>query len=245
MSEDRWTKVKEFIAEWFEPLGEGDGYSEEEIAEAEARLGIRLPEALREWYGFAGKRKELYKQNYIDSLENLSIWNGMLTVWSENQDVCRWGIIEADLSKENPPVYVEDDNCKNKWKVARNIEDFTFSFLVNEYDASAPFRCREYKIDVKISDMIRECCEKIKLPLSIEKTTAYINEDGGGAIFLNRDMEFYKWEKCICHIEEVNWFSLSGTFLSVSAKTEMDLLSCLSMIKIDDFCAGNASAAAH
>jgi hypothetical protein len=111
MPEDRWAKVKEFIAEWFEPLGEGDGYSEEEIAAAEASLGARFPEALREWYGFAGKwflRIQVQDEQLL--LSELKWENDSLIFHAENQWVFAWAIQKEDFDKDDPPIYNVADN---------------------------------------------------------------------------------------------------------------------------------------
>jgi hypothetical protein len=127
MNEVRWEKLKSFIAEWHRPLTPGDGYSEEEIAEAEARLGIRFPETLREWYGFAGKwYYELQEHNrqyalpvleltefLIDPDEELDeeeqqrlrMRQGGLVFHVENQGVCEWAIHQEDFEVSDPPIY--------------------------------------------------------------------------------------------------------------------------------------------
>ena len=58
--EDRWSLLKDFIAEWHGPLERGDGYSAAEFDAAEQRLGLKLPTALRECYSFAGKFLETF-----------------------------------------------------------------------------------------------------------------------------------------------------------------------------------------
>lgn len=106
MPEDRWAKVKEFVAEWFEPLGEGDGYSEEEIAAAEVRLGIRLPEALREFYALAGNRDSLIrKYNRMLTLKEIffSRDRKYLYFWKENRDILYFGV-RIDETHENDPI---------------------------------------------------------------------------------------------------------------------------------------------
>lgn len=46
-----------FAHKWYmKPLGDEDGNTFEEIAAAERRLGIALPQAVREWYLLAGRR---------------------------------------------------------------------------------------------------------------------------------------------------------------------------------------------
>ena len=129
MPEDRWAKVKEFIAEWFEPLGEGDGYSEEEIAFAEARLGIRLPEALREWYGFAGKwflRNQV--QDHQLSLSQLEWQNEALVFHAENQWAFEWAIRRDNFAIADPPIF----EVINNTTICKTTSNFLLRTLFKE-----------------------------------------------------------------------------------------------------------------
>ena len=104
-SEDYWAEVKRFIAEWHRPLEAGDGYTEVQIQEAEARLGMRLPEALRELYLLLGKRDDIVRiYNRLLNLEKLKIVQGHLVFWTENQGVSDWCIKLENISLPNPFV---------------------------------------------------------------------------------------------------------------------------------------------
>ncbi|WP_406210129.1 SMI1/KNR4 family protein [Kitasatospora sp. NBC_01560] len=48
--------VERFAAHLGAPVGPGDGTPEGELADAERRLGLALPEAMREWYARFGQR---------------------------------------------------------------------------------------------------------------------------------------------------------------------------------------------
>lgn len=62
--EDRaefWRRVSQFVGAWHDsPLDQADGAPESELREAEQRLDIRLPAALREWHLLASRRRELW-----------------------------------------------------------------------------------------------------------------------------------------------------------------------------------------
>ncbi len=230
MPEERWQKVRTFISEWFEPLGDSDGYSEEEIAEAEARLGIRLPEALREWYGFAGKRIDFYKQNWMIPISDLYICKNTLYAWSENQSVCFWGILSTDLNQDDCPVYVEDSDGKTGWQVSNTIEDFVFSFLINEYPFSAPYSFSEVGVEGPINHL-KKTGERVYLPLNIQCLTDCIGENGDGSVFLNSEMEFYRLRNSICtwktyKIPESNGFSS----IRIGAKSHESLQEVISLL---------------
>jgi uncharacterized protein (TIGR02996 family) len=104
---ERWRLVEEFIDVWYGPLQPGDGYSEAELAGAEARLGLRLPVALREWYGLAGKRKEVWSnQDLLLTPDKLQIdeQRKALVVRAENQWCEQWAVRLSDLALEDPPI---------------------------------------------------------------------------------------------------------------------------------------------
>ena len=105
--------MKDFIAEWHGPLEDGDGYSAAELDAAEQRLGLKLPMALREWYGLAGKRKDLTAvQNFLRSPDRVYIREEdgarVLYFYTENQEEPNWGILARDLGLDDPPVYLDE-----------------------------------------------------------------------------------------------------------------------------------------
>ncbi len=111
------------------------------IQRAEARLGVHLPESVREWYSL------------MDSVGTLEQWSGpgmaillgrfserpesevvrpkaithpLLPILLENQGVCRWAV--ALDGSTDPPVYVQvEDRNDPDW--ALHAEDFS-SFLL-------------------------------------------------------------------------------------------------------------------
>jgi uncharacterized protein (TIGR02996 family) len=111
---ERWRLVEEFIDTWHRPLTAGDGCTEEEIAEAERRLGARLPAALREWHALAGRRKDVWSvQDHLLRLHQ-TLWfrqlhfdqrSDALVIRSENQGCEHWGIRPADLDLDDPPIW--------------------------------------------------------------------------------------------------------------------------------------------
>jgi hypothetical protein len=112
--EDRWADVKRFIGEWYRPLQEGDGHSEEEVQEAEARLGIRFPEALCELYMLLGKRKDMTDSHHcLIKLKDLKLVQGHLPFWESHQGVTHWVIDSTNLGQSNPALNIatmDDDS---------------------------------------------------------------------------------------------------------------------------------------
>ncbi len=107
--EDRWSLLKDFVAEWHTPLKEGDGYAAAELDAAEQRLGLKLQPALREYYLLVGQREDIVaKQNFLVSPDELEVQDGLLVFYSENQSVVEWGVRRRDLKLDDPPVYLND-----------------------------------------------------------------------------------------------------------------------------------------
>ena len=95
--EDRWSLLKDFIAEWHGPLEDGDGCAASELDAAEQRLGLKLPAALRELYGFAGKFIETFSVDpyAFTALNELNIEEDdqkMLWLFAETQAIVEWGV---------------------------------------------------------------------------------------------------------------------------------------------------------
>ena len=87
-------------------LCSGDGCTDEEVADAEARLNVSLPPALRELYLRVGRIRPLMDsfQQFI-KLDELSVVNGKLCFLEENQTVCFWG---CGTGEDDPVVYQTD-----------------------------------------------------------------------------------------------------------------------------------------
>lgn len=133
---DRWSLVIQFIADWHEPLRPDDGFQLGELKSAEEALGCKLPLAVQEWYGLAGRRNDLIaSQNDMrdpDQLEWLDMGDGeVLPLYDECQGCAYWAIKRMDVKMSDPPVWVYDSECK----LTRQYETFSemaFTMLVQE-----------------------------------------------------------------------------------------------------------------
>ncbi|MFI2366701.1 hypothetical protein [Promicromonospora sp. NPDC019610] len=94
----------------------------ERIEAFEAELGVRLPPAVREFYGLAGQRHDLFSnQDILLSVDQRQMYvdEGALIVRHENQGVCRWGILLDHLDQDDPPVVVlaeVADTSQRRWE---------------------------------------------------------------------------------------------------------------------------------
>jgi len=104
---ERWRLVETLLSQWFPPQPHAERVSALDIDDAEKRLDLRLPAALREWY----ERYDLAVWSRQDRLllpYQMNIVDGVLVFCVENQDVVTWGIRLEDLAAEDPPVVISD-----------------------------------------------------------------------------------------------------------------------------------------
>ncbi len=112
-----------FVARFAEASGPTqqpfDGYSEEELAEAERRLGIRLPAPLRDLYALIGRRSDLVRAQddllapdalYIDTSGQA------LEFRVECQAVAFWGIPLTAIDDADPPVVCSYRSEPREWQ---------------------------------------------------------------------------------------------------------------------------------
>jgi len=103
---DRWRALGTFVHRWYaRPLSEDDGHTPLEIESAARRLGTPLPVALAEWFELVGRRLQ-YVQDAPRLLHIVSIENGMMRVWTENQGV--WAIVTPVESGDDPLCEVDE-----------------------------------------------------------------------------------------------------------------------------------------
>jgi hypothetical protein len=128
---ERWTLLREVIAQWYPPLQAHDGISETQLKCAESRLGITLPTALREWYSLAGARKDIWsRQDHLLHPDEFRKNGEVLVFMMEHQNVVEWGIRSVDLTVEDPPVYVSSvDNPKVWLKENDTVSEFALQMF--------------------------------------------------------------------------------------------------------------------
>jgi hypothetical protein len=96
-------------------LTPGDACPESEVAAAEARLGLRVPKALRDYYLVAGREDGFNRAH--DRLLPPGEWfvdQGHLVFQEENQSAVYWGVEAAPGPPDDPPVFqgVNDDSIR-------------------------------------------------------------------------------------------------------------------------------------
>jgi hypothetical protein len=96
---DRLQVLRELVYYWHGPIGPDDGLPQEVLRE------LRIPEALRWWYGWAGRRTNILSgQNYLLDPDRLKLDPGgdVLVFYGENQWVYEWATLPEG---DDPPVF--------------------------------------------------------------------------------------------------------------------------------------------
>ncbi|GAA2588489.1 hypothetical protein GCM10010399_18120 [Dactylosporangium fulvum] len=102
-----WRFIRRFANHYARPIIAGDGCGDDELREAQARLGFSLPASLRDVYALIGRRDDLTRnQDRMLTPEQLHIDDtGQVLVFRvENQAVAQWGIPISRLTEPDPPV---------------------------------------------------------------------------------------------------------------------------------------------
>ncbi|MFD8757051.1 SMI1/KNR4 family protein [Kitasatospora sp. NPDC059577] len=103
-----WRFVERFATHLGAPVEATDGCTEEELAAAEQRLGLRLPGALREAYGRFGRRFDLFggQEQWIP-LEDVEVEDGVLVFLAERYWYWAVGIPVAQAVVDDPPLVTD------------------------------------------------------------------------------------------------------------------------------------------
>ncbi|MGF1527781.1 MAG: hypothetical protein ACFCBW_13460 [Candidatus Competibacterales bacterium] len=110
-SQPRWQALVAFVDGLFErPLDAESGQPGSALDAVEARIGVSLPLAVREWYQLIGKRPDVTcGDDHITQLHELSPdTDGFLSLYWESQMIWDCGIRMAEADCEDPPAYFKD-----------------------------------------------------------------------------------------------------------------------------------------
>ena len=106
--ESAWRFIHDFAAGWLRPIGPGDGYAGADLDAAEARLGVRLPVAVREAYRMFGRRDDLTSANGTllePSRLDYDAKRQLLVFRAAHQGLEYYAVSLADPDSEDPPVF--------------------------------------------------------------------------------------------------------------------------------------------
>ncbi len=98
--------LKTTFATLVRPLMPDDGEPETGISAVEARLKLRLPAVLREYYLLAGRFDRFNRaHNELRRPGDWTVEGGKLVFLEENQCVVFWGVEASTLPEDDPPVH--------------------------------------------------------------------------------------------------------------------------------------------
>lgn len=159
--------IEWFAREWLTLLQDGDGYTAEEVAAAEQRLGLRLPASLTAFYRLLGRRTDLTSnQDCLQPLDLLRVENGALVYRIENQGCSSWGIRVSDLGLADPPVVFDGYPDRRPWRPF--LESFSLAAVemvlyeaIFTGDQGCNDNCELYEADIV---RLEELYERLPFP---------------------------------------------------------------------------------
>jgi hypothetical protein len=142
-------------------ITERRGFPAEEIAAVREHYGA-LPQVLTDYYA------ELGADNALNATQDRLIPPGelfspayqdeeYLVFYEENQGVCHWGIRKADLTQDDPPVYITYDSGGEWQKESETLTGFLTAIAHLQSVFALPFQKEEFSsITPDERDFIRE-----------------------------------------------------------------------------------------
>lgn len=122
--------------------GQPTGCTDQEIAEAEKRIGKNLPKVLKRFYAAFGKLDLVMRSHdRFVGLEKLETTGGALTVCIEHQDQMSWVVRDANLGQDDPPFFQRQPESTEWFPMKANLGIFLVTEsawqLVNGLPSSA------------------------------------------------------------------------------------------------------------
>lgn len=112
-----WRFIERFAAAWAAPITAADGWDDAALDEAQARLGVAFPAAVREAYRLFGRRDDLTRtQDELLEPKQLYVQDGMLVFRDEDEGAACWGV---ETSGADPRVMIRadlDDEEAGRWE---------------------------------------------------------------------------------------------------------------------------------
>ncbi len=120
---------------------EFSGFDQEEIAAAEVRLGVRLPESLKQVYARFGRTPLINGANYLIPPRYLAITSGFLPFYQNREDTYWWAYKVEKLEQQQADIY--GANEKMYWVY---VDEFLEDFLLKQCVLQFPQYLFHYQI---------------------------------------------------------------------------------------------------
>jgi hypothetical protein len=152
---------------------------ESRILEAERRLHLRLPEALRDYYLRVGRFDDLNRAcDRLLAPEELRVASDRLLFYQGHQSGA-WGIPLQDVCREDPPVYQCPDPKKSEWYLDhQHLSDFWISMLYWQAVNGAMKYVDVQRVDEEVLERIRQHWPRIPMNWEHGDDMQVYREDG-------------------------------------------------------------------
>jgi hypothetical protein len=183
-----WRFIEGFAAEWADPVEARDGWNHADLNDAEHRLDVRLPEAVREAYALFGKRPDLTSnQDRLLLPSEWSLDDDVLVFRTANQGVMTWGV---RLVGRDPEVVLR--HCGNAaWEPWLP----SFSTACVELVLSEALFAGDETVDRELDTATVAELEARYLPLAVPRTGPGTRWFAGPDIILRDDHRDWLWAR--------------------------------------------------
>lgn len=157
------------------------GFSTNKITDVEARLNVKLPQTLINYYLSLGNYQSAnYSHNKLLRPEEIGFSeDGYLMIYRENQGVVAWGIRKEDLQLDNPPVwgnYGTKEDPEWHLEVDRTTNFFLLMAVYNGTLGGLRYNANYFdEVDQKTLQLIHKNWTLVA-PISSEKHKIYTHD---------------------------------------------------------------------
>jgi hypothetical protein len=124
------TRYRQLLTDITGRVGASDGYSLATVEKAERRLGVTLPQALRDYYLSVGRHRFNRVHNRLLAPQAVRIARRHLVFMEENQWVVYWGVL-SKTPAANPTVFQTQDldDEDEDWNADARCSEFLTAML--------------------------------------------------------------------------------------------------------------------
>lgn len=165
--EHRWMLLEQFLENWGFQQGEDLSYSDEEVDEAERRLQVKLPLALREFYVSSAPRHQIWDDFNLrfcsPSRLHFHSAEGPLVIQEDHHPDYSVSIRQEHLDLDDPPVFHFRASPDNQEQIDASL---TESVLVTAlWSLSCLYGTRPYMIDFPEDVPLADFRDNLRCPL--------------------------------------------------------------------------------
>lgn len=150
--------LQELMSTAFGGWTPNDGSTDAEVTPVEGRLGISLPDALRDYYAAAGRHPELMGMSgqehtlRVMAPEHLGVEDGHLVFCGENLWPAQWSVRPDDGDWPDPRVHGRSEPGGKWYSECRRLSSFLINVAGRQAVSSLPYqatcRIREQQLRV-------------------------------------------------------------------------------------------------